>query len=139
MDLVAVLALLTSLLPVDVEAERVEDTQAYLTHQKGSEEEEWDKLLPLVQSWLQDPGLEPKTLSGYEPEKFKKFARQFFFDKRGRLYKRNSGERHKLVVNIDRQMFMLKSAHDALGHRGAYATKMLIQEHFWWPGIDGDV
>ena len=50
MDPVAVLALLTSLLPANVEEERMEDTQAYLTHREGSEGEEWDKLLPLVQS-----------------------------------------------------------------------------------------
>ena len=43
------------------------------------------------------------------------------------------------MVNIDRQMFMLKSTHDASGHREAYATKILIQECFWWPGINGDV
>ncbi|KNZ77859.1 hypothetical protein J132_03368 [Termitomyces sp. J132] len=61
-------------------------------------------------------------------DKFKRFARQFFFDQKGRLYKCNYKARHKLVVNIDKQMFMLKSAHDALGHRGTYATKMLIQE-----------
>ena len=34
---------------------------------------------------------------------------------------------------------MLRSAHDVLGHRGAYATKMLILERFWWPEIDADV
>ena len=52
MDPVAVLALSTSLLPTDVKEERIEDTQAYLTHRESSEGEEWDKLLPLVQSWL---------------------------------------------------------------------------------------
>ena len=36
-------------------------------------------------------------------------------------------------------MRMLASAHDNLGHRGAYATKMLIAEHFWWPEFEGDV
>ena len=30
-------------------------------------------------------------------------------------------------------MRMLASAHDSLGHRGAYATKMLIAKCFWWP------
>ncbi|KAG6882381.1 hypothetical protein C0992_011841, partial [Termitomyces sp. T32_za158] len=138
-DPVAVLALSKPLLPVDSQEERVEDTQTYLDHRKGSEGEDWDNLLPLVKSWLQNPGTEPQDLKGWDIEKFKKFARQFFFDPKGRLYRRNLEERHKLVVNIDRRMYMLKAAHDALGHRGAYATKMLIQERFWWPGIDGDV
>ena len=36
-------------------------------------------------------------------------------------------------------MRMLASAHDSLGHRGAYTTKMLIVEHFWWPEFERDV
>ena len=126
-----VLALSTSLLPEEVEEEKVEDDIAYLAHRKGGEGKEWDSLFPLVQSWLQGSGIEPQNFQGYNSEKFKKFARQFFFDKKGRLYKCHSGERHKLVVDISRQMFMLKSVYDSLGHRGSYATKILIQECFW--------
>jgi Integrase zinc binding domain len=34
---------------------------------------------------------------------------------------------------------MLAGAHDSLGHRGFYATKMLIAERFWWPELERDV
>ena len=46
---------------------------------------------------------------------------------------------HKLVVEKGDQMRMLASAHDSLGHRGAYATKMLIVECFWWLEFERDV
>ena len=45
LDLVAVLALSTSLLSEE-EEEKVEDNIADLAHRKGGEREEWDSLLP---------------------------------------------------------------------------------------------
>ncbi|KAG6863232.1 hypothetical protein C0993_012395 [Termitomyces sp. T159_Od127] len=86
-DPVAVLALSRPLLPEDSKEDGEEDTQTYLDYQKGSEGEDWDNLLPLVRKWLQDPGVEPKDGKGWDMEKFKKFAGQFFFDQKGRLYK----------------------------------------------------
>ena len=46
---------------------------------------------------------------------------------------------HKLVAEKGERMRMLASVHDSLGHRGAYATKMLIAEHFLWPEYERDV
>jgi hypothetical protein len=43
------------------------------------------------------------------------------------------------VVEKSERIRMLASAHDSLGHRGAYATKMLIAERFWWPEFERDV
>ncbi|KNZ75579.1 hypothetical protein J132_02520, partial [Termitomyces sp. J132] len=83
------------------------DTQTYIAHWKQSEGEDQDNLLPFVKTWLQNPGSEPTNLPECEPEKFKKFARQFFFDQKGQLYKHSSGAKHRLVVNIDHCMFML--------------------------------
>jgi len=68
-----------------------------------------------------------------------KKARKFFVDKEGRLYKKNTEARHKLVVNKDHQMYMMKASHNTLGHRGGYVMKFLIMEHFWWPEIKRDV
>ncbi|KAG5346755.1 hypothetical protein C0989_000298 [Termitomyces sp. Mn162] len=102
-DPVAVLSLSQPLLPTEgTEEEKEADLQAYLEHRKGGESEQWDDLLPIVQSWLQDPSKEPEGLKGWDPDKFKRFARQFFFDQKGRLYKHNHEARHKLVVNIDK-------------------------------------
>ncbi|KNZ81386.1 hypothetical protein J132_00972 [Termitomyces sp. J132] len=70
-DPVAVLSLSQPLLPTEgTEEEKEADLQAYLKHRKGGESEQWDNLLPIVQSYLQDPSKEPEGLKGWEPDKF---------------------------------------------------------------------
>ena len=34
---------------------------------------------------------------------------------------------------------MMRSAHYAIGHRGAYTTQNMLMERFWWPEIEHDV
>ena len=36
-------------------------------------------------------------------------------------------------------MYMMKAAHDNLGHRGFYVTKTMVAECFWWPEVERDV
>ena len=55
------------------------------------------------------------------------------------MYKKGLDGAHKLVVDKDDRMRMMAGAHDSLGHRGFYATKMLIAERFWWPEFERDV
>ena len=45
----------------------------------------------------------------------------------------------QLVVVEEDRMHLLKSCHDNIGHRGAYATEKLLQQRFWWPGIEEDI
>nr|GAT42396.1 predicted protein [Mycena chlorophos] len=33
----------------------------------------------------------------------------------------------------------MRATHDALGHRGAFATKNLLEMRFWWPDMEGDI
>lgn len=46
---------------------------------------------------------------------------------------------HLLVVQKKHRMYMMRAAHDALGHRGSFATKCLLERRFWWPDLEGDV
>ena len=46
---------------------------------------------------------------------------------------------HKLVVEKEHRMYMLKFVHDSLGHRGVYPTTELIKQCFRWPDIEQDV
>ena len=62
-----------------------------------------------------------------------------FFIFEGRLYRKGDDLQHKLVVPKDQWMYILKAAHDALGHRGVYATTELIGLRFWWPAFQADV
>ena len=34
---------------------------------------------------------------------------------------------------------MMRAAHNALGHRGAWATTQFLTKRFWWPDLEGDV
>jgi len=36
-------------------------------------------------------------------------------------------------------MYMMTAAHDHNGHRGFFATKMLLTDRFWWPEMEKDI
>jgi len=46
---------------------------------------------------------------------------------------------HRLVVDEEHRMYMLRATHDSLGHRGGYATAALIELRFWWPELEKDI
>ena len=97
-----------------------------------------DEFLLLIRGWLKNP----IQIEGYSDKKYRafvRFAKGFFLDKEDRLYRRSIDSRHKLVVDKTHRMYMMRSAHDAMGHRGAYATQNMLTERFWWPEIERDV
>jgi len=65
----------------------------------------------------------------------------YWLDKEdGRLYKKNAGNNSlQLMVIEEDRMRLLKSCHNNMGHKGAYATEKLLQQRFLWPGIEEDV
>ena len=87
--------------------------------------------------------IEPlKRLEGYDKKMIQSLIRaasHFFVSKGGKLYKKGLDSVHKLVVEKGDQMRMLASAHNSLGHRGAYVMRMLIAECFWWPEYERNV
>src|SRR5271156_3265322 len=96
-----------------------------------------DSRIPFIKEWLLDPLKRPE---GYDAELMLiRAASHFFIGDNGKLYKKGLDSAHKLVVEKSERMRMLASAHDSLGHRGFYATKMLIAERFWWPELERDV
>src|SRR5271168_4267232 len=98
-----------------------------------------DERLPILRDWLVDPLTRPEIADDRLMRSLIRSASHFFVTKEVRLYKKGLDGAHKLVVNKENRMRMLASAHDSLGHRGAYATKMLIAGRFWWPEFEGDV
>jgi len=98
-----------------------------------------DERLPMLIDWLLDPLKRLEMADDRLMRSLIRSASHFFVTKEGRLYKKGLDGAHKLVVHKEDRMRMLASAHDSLGHRGAYATKMLIAERFWWPEFEGDV
>jgi len=81
-----------------------------------------------------------KTLSA-EQASLVHTSSHYWLDKEdGRLYKKNTENNGlQLVVVEEDRMYLLKSCHNDMGHRGAYATGKLLQQRFWWLGIEEDV
>jgi hypothetical protein len=98
-----------------------------------------DERLPAIKKWLVNPLQRPADFDEKKMLSFIRTASHFFVSKEGKMYRRGLESKHKLVVEKSERMRMLASAHDSLGHRGAYATKMLIAERFWWPEFERDV
>ena len=105
-----------------------ETVQKYLEKKRSETGRLQDTSLPLIKRWLERPFVRPDKMNDEDYKKLVKKTRRFFVDKDGHLYRRDLNGAHKLVVKKERQMFMMKAAHDNLGHRGFYATKMLIGE-----------
>jgi hypothetical protein len=100
---------------------------------------ETDLRLELVRVWMKDTLVRPEGMSNKQYTSFMRFAVQFYIDKKGRMYRKSKGGEHKLVVAKENRTYMIRAAHDSLGHRGFYATKSLLELRFWWPEFERDV
>ena len=98
-----------------------------------------DIKLGVVKEWLKDTSVRPEGMEKPLPyQRFMRYARKFFLSSEGKLYKRGENAMHRLVVDREHRMYMLRAAHDSLGHRGGYATTALIELRFWWPEFEKD-
>ena len=99
-----------------------------------------DELIPVIKEWLSsEEKTRPRGMGERQYHNFTRSAAHFFVDKDGRLYRRSVDGEHRLYVEKDRRTYMMMSSHEALGHRGSYATKELLQRRFWWPEMERDV
>src|SRR6202789_280427 len=117
----------------------VDDSLKYLEDHRTKTGKLQDDRLPLLKAWLTDPFVKHPSLNEREYRSLVRAATHFFMTEDGRLYKRGIDSAHKLVVEKNQRMYLLKASHDSLGHRGFYATKTLIAGRFWWPEMERDV
>ncbi len=105
---------------------------------RGEKAKAEDERLVLVKDFLGDLQ-RPPTLNDKQYHTFVRYCFRFFW-KDGKLWRKDPlrGE-HKLVMEQDRRLDVLRECHDALGHKGFYATRALVQERFWWPHLHDDV
>jgi apurinic endonuclease APN1 len=94
---------------------------------------EWIKL------WLSTFDLTIFNKMKGSKKRFLKLANKFMLGKNKKLYRKDAGGKHCLYVEKGDRMYMMKAGHDSLGHRGAYATRSLLEERFWWPDMESDV
>ena len=113
--------------------------EAYPEDQRTKSGRSQDERLPRLKRWLQNPLEKQADMEEHEYKKLLRMANHFFVTREGRLYRKGLESAHKLVVEKGKRMYMLRAAHDSLGHRGFYATKTLIAEIFWWPEMERDV
>jgi hypothetical protein len=97
-----------------------------------------DERMELLKTWFKDPLVRPKEMNCKQYKRFIKYSRQFFMHG-GKLYRRGEDSKHKLVVNKENRMYMMRASHNSLGHRGLYTTKSTIELRFWWPEMDKDI
>lgn len=97
-----------------------------------------DERLPSLKVWLENPLTRPPKVPNKNMKTWIRWASHFFL-KGGRIYRKSAGSTHQLVVDKEHRMYMMRAAHDSLGHRGFYATKELLGLRFWWPEYERDV
>ena len=97
-----------------------------------------DSLMSHVEQRLRDKNYEPRGLSEKQIKRFPTFVRRFLIYKE-RIYRRGSESQHRLYVPKEKRTYMMTAGHDHNGHRGFFATKMLLTQRFWWPEMERDI
>lgn len=129
----------TTLIPEENFRYDPEKSEPYPEDQRTKTAKLQDETLPLIKEWLMNPSFKPKEMSEKEFERFTRQAGNFFVDEEGRLYRRGLESAHKLVVEKDKRMYVIRASHDSVGHKGIYATQELIAKRFWWPESQADI
>lgn len=83
----------------------------------------------------------PESFAGSTDKSIKglvRYATQFFV-RDGKLWRRVRYPRNQRVIEPQRRWALVKAAHDDLGHKGVYSTRMRLLDRFWWPNLGEDV
>jgi hypothetical protein len=123
-------------LPVETEENTTDSFYDETRRSVGAIEQ--DALMPHTEAWFKNKAYRPEGFSD------KKYKRMLSFVKRfvkyeGRIYRRGMESQHRLYVPKARRNYMMAAAHDHNGHRGFFATKVLLTKRFWWPEMEGDI
>jgi len=94
---------------------------------------ELKKIMDFLMNPLQRDGMEAKELKVL----IRKASGFFIAD--GRLWKKDSRAKHKLVIDEEKQLDLLRQANNDLGHKNVFTTHTWILERFWWPYFDDNI
>src|SRR6202000_765167 len=71
-----------------------------------------DKKLVLIRKWLKNTLVRPAGIvNNLQYKRFMKHARKFFLSKDGKLYRREENSMHRLVVDKEYRMYMIRASH----------------------------
>lgn len=62
-----------------------------------------------------------------------------FFIRDGRIWRKDNKNKHKLVVEEGKRYELIRQAHDEMGHKGIFTTRIRLLDRFWWPQLEQDV
>lgn len=131
-------AVLMNMLLVPRDEERQELELDYPDKVRSEEAKVMDQKLPTLKKYLVNGDVATKGLSDRQKGKLVKLKNKFFVHN-DKLYRRHPLGHHMLVAEPGKRMYLMQASHDALGHRGVYATRQLITKRFWWPDMDKDI
>ena len=97
-----------------------------------------DSLIPYIERWLKDRSFRPATFTEKEIDRLNRLGNRFLIYK-GKIYRRGIEGQHRLYVPKDNRTYMMTAAHDHNGHRGFFATKLMLTQRFWWPEMERDI
>jgi hypothetical protein len=69
----------------------------------------------------------PQGLNDSDFRKFMQYSSRFFFSN-GKLWRRDTHRKHKIVVPKEKRYELVKKVHDILGHKKIYAMRMQLLE-----------
>lgn len=82
-----------------------------------------------------------KAPVGLTEPAMRNFVRQAlnFFYRDGKLWRKDNHGKHKVYIHPGRRLYLIRAAHDSLGHKGIFVIRTRLLERFWWPYLDQDV
>jgi Integrase zinc binding domain len=96
-----------------------------------------DEDISQIQDYLTTLKL-PSNLSEDALAKFLRKVKQFSLID-GQLWWNFSTGRPQMFIPPSERLFIVRDAHDRLGHKGIYSTRRTILDRFWWPSVDQDI
>jgi hypothetical protein len=116
-----------------------ETREAYEEQRRTETAKSQDDQLGKIKRWLVDPHSRPPDLNPQQYAKFARNAKQFYLDENNKLFRRAPDGKLKAVIEKTHRMYIMRSLHDHLGHKGSFATKEFVSERFWWPEMEQDI
>ncbi|SJL18773.1 uncharacterized protein ARMOST_22373 [Armillaria ostoyae] len=109
----------------------------YSTVPRTTKQKRLDERLMHLLPWH----LHLKRPLGFDDNAYAKFMKYavHFFEKQGKLWRKNVDGKHQLVLFPERRIQVMTSCHDDVAHKGFYATHALIKDRYWWPDMKYDI
>lgn len=95
-----------------------------------------DTKVNVVKQFLDDPG--HWVIKDEDFKKLIQWASEFFV-LNWKFWRKDCLGKHKVVVEEHKWLELIRQAHDELGHKEVFTTRMRLGERFWWPHMHDDI